>query len=398
MDRRIFAFTLLILAAVLLAGCSQVFEAGISGKVVTEEGTGSAPVSDVNVFAYTDEGLRDSDLEKFIAGTITRPSDGAGYVASTTTNANGEFVVNKIVWETKKSKFGKTADVNKLYLIFYHPDYDVASDEATVISGSTNQSNVYMSLEGNKDYTTMNITVYDVATHTPMADSCTLAYKVEGKESFDSTIVAGGASAIRISYKKGTTPDVDFVLTSPGTAWSMCDKDGNVISSKVLEDVGRGTLSINLYMKNFEMTLPAFSGDIDGTINEQGTVEGVDNLPIRLAYINADEEEVFFQEIDDDASLKTFAQTITVNTNIKYKHGVFEGVGSSDNHMIVINRENYPNMGFVIDDEIGSWDDITGKTMTIRLHMYFGTDKHIVINYSRRTEPDLKHVKVETTP
>jgi hypothetical protein len=25
--------------------------------------------------------------------------------------------------------------------------------------------------------------------------------------------------------------------------------------------------------------------------------------------------------------------------------------------MIVINRENYPNMGFVIDDEIGSWDD-----------------------------------------
>ena len=231
MDRKTFAFTLLILAAVLLAGCSQVFEAGISGKVVTEEGTGSAPVSDVNVFAYTDEGLRDSDLEKFIAGTITRPSDGAGYVASTTTNANGEFVVNKIVWETKKSKFGKTADVNKLYLIFYHPDYDVASDEATVISGSTNQSNVYMSLEGNKDYTTMNITVYDVATHTPMADSCTLAYKVEGKESFDSTIVAGGASAIRISYKKGTTPDVDFVLTSPGTAWIMCDKDGNVISS-----------------------------------------------------------------------------------------------------------------------------------------------------------------------
>ncbi|MBR6348796.1 MAG: membrane lipoprotein lipid attachment site-containing protein, partial [Spirochaetales bacterium] len=74
---------------VLLASCSQVFEAGISGKVVTPRGTSTAAVADVNVFAYTDKGRRDSDFAKFQSGTITRPTEGAGYVATTSTNANG---------------------------------------------------------------------------------------------------------------------------------------------------------------------------------------------------------------------------------------------------------------------------------------------------------------------
>ena len=82
----------------------------MSGKVVTPSGTNKVAVSDVNVFAYTDQSLRDSDFAKFQSGSITRPSEGSGYVATTTTNANGEFVVNKIVWESKKSEYGKTAD------------------------------------------------------------------------------------------------------------------------------------------------------------------------------------------------------------------------------------------------------------------------------------------------
>ena len=239
MDRRIVTALLAALClAVALCSCSQVFEAGISGKVVTKVGTDSVAVSDVNVFAYTDKGARDSDYEEFKAGTRTRPSEKSGYVATTTTNANGEFVVNKIVWETKKSKYGKTADVNKLYLIFYHEDYVVATEDATVISDSTNQSNVYVTLEGNKDYTTLNITIRDISTNTAMTDSCTLEYKVEGKEDSDSVIVTGTTS-IRIAYPKGSKPDVTFTLTSPGSGWKMCEDDGELIEYLVLQDVKR---------------------------------------------------------------------------------------------------------------------------------------------------------------
>ena len=101
MDRRIPVVAAVLAALVLLASCSVVFEAGISGKVVTASGTSTVGVQDVSVFAYTDKALRDSDFVKFVNGEITRPTEGSGYVATTTTNGNGEFTVNKIVWETK---------------------------------------------------------------------------------------------------------------------------------------------------------------------------------------------------------------------------------------------------------------------------------------------------------
>ena len=391
MDRRRFLVIIALIALVLvLAGCSVVFEAGISGKVVTASGTGTANVQDVSVFAYTDSSLRDSDFAKFQAGTITRPSEGSGYVATTNTNANGEFTVNKVVWETKKSEFGKTADVSKLYLIFYHEDYFPAKADATIISGSTNSSNVYVKLEGSKDYTTLNVTVYDVATHTAMTEACNLEYQVEGKESSDSAVVTGAAS-IRVSYPKATTPDVTFKLTSPGTGWKMTDKDGALIEQLVEEDVEEGTLSVSLYMKSFELTLPSFSGDIDGLIDGNAS-NASDNLPIRLAYFDKDGNEQYFEEVDD-AQLKTYSDPRNVNTNVLYRHGVFSGVGSTNNYSLVINRENYPEMGFVIGDDIKGWDDLTGKTMTIRLKMYFD-DKYYLFDYSQLTNAALGHIQV----
>ena len=390
MDKRLLFVLFAVLGSILvLCCCSQVFEAGISGKVVTEVGTESVAVSDVNVFAYTDKGARDSDYEEFKAGTRTRPSEKAGYVATTTTNANGEFVVNKIVWETKKSKYGKTADVNKLYLIFYHDDYDVTTEDATVISDSTNQSNVYVTLKGNKDYTTLNITVKNIATNAAMTDSCTLEYKVEGKDESDSVVVTGTTS-IRISYPKGTTPDVTFTLTSPGSGWKMCDDTGALIDSLIEEDVGSGTLVVNLYMKNYELTLPGFSGDINGDINGTTTYSGVDNLVIRLAYISDDNTEKFFDDVDR-AQLKTYSDPRSVNTNILYKHGVFSDVGNTNNYPIVINRTDYPHMGFVVDGNIKGWDELAGKYMTIRLVLYFGTHTY-EFDYSQRTNPNLGHV------
>ena len=230
MRNRRLLFTTALMLAVLLASCSVVFEAGISGKVVTEVETRTVPIEDVKVFAYTDRGARDSDYQLFIReeNPITRPTEGAGYVAMTKTNANGEFTVNKIVWESKKSEFGKTADVNKLFLIFYHEDYRPEKTDATIISGSTNSDNVYIRMEGTKDKSTLNILVYDVSTSTLMDEPCTLKYSVGESTETDSSDFTG-RTTISISYPKnaeGTA--VKLELMSLGTKWKMTDSAGNV--------------------------------------------------------------------------------------------------------------------------------------------------------------------------
>ena len=377
MDRRIPVVAAVLAALVLLASCSVVFEAGISGKVVTASGTSTVGVQDVSVFAYTDKALRDSDFVKFVNGEITRPTEGSGYVATTTTNGNGEFTVNKIVWETKKSEFGKTADVSRLYLIFYHEDYKPAQTDATVISGSTNSSNVYVELEGSKDYTTLNITVYDVATNAVMTEACNLEYLVEGKTSSDSAIVTG-TTAVRISYPKGTTPDVTLSLDSPGTGWVMTDRDGAPIQEKIVADVADGTLSISLYMKSYSFRIPSFSGAVimgAGAGYEQLTVNADpvnsnDDVRVWLQYKVAGSADTWkdFPETKSANNLTRAAQTAAGN-NVYYNHGQFSGVGSAGGTSIEVNLQDY--------SDAFDWDAYTGRTFSLDLRVVFGDESKV---------------------
>jgi len=377
MDRRIPVVAVLLAALVMLASCSVVFEAGISGKVVTASGTSTVGVQDVSVFAYTDKGLRDSDFVKFASGEITRPTEGSGYVATTTTNANGEFTVNKIVWETKMSEFGKTADVSRLYLIFYHEDYIPAQTDATIISGSTNSSNVYVALEGSKDYTTLNITVYDVATNSILTEACNLEYLVEGKTGSDSVVVTGTA-AIRISYPKGTTPDVMLSLDSPGTGWTMTERDGSPIVEKLVEDVEAGTLSIGLYMKSYSFRIPAFNGSVvmgsgedykQLTVN-QTPVNSNDDVQVWLQYKVAGSTDTWkdFTESKTAYNLTRAAQTASGN-NVYYNHGQFSGVGSAGGTSIEVNPETYA--------DAFDWNAYTGKTFSLDLRVVFGDESKV---------------------
>ncbi|MBO4409457.1 MAG: hypothetical protein J5775_01760, partial [Spirochaetales bacterium] len=214
---------------------------------------------------------------------------------------------------------------------------------------------------------------------------------------------------LRISFPKDTTPDVKFELSSPGTFWEMSKADGSAVqeADKVVHDVEAGTLAVNLYMKNLEMTLPAFSGNIDGSINTT-PVTAKDNQVIRLAYFNneadlddpAEGDLIFFDEIDD-AQLKTYYQTRTAGDTLLYEHGLFSGVGNSGNYTITINPETYPDMGIVIPDPdnpddkiITDWEHLTGKTITIKLRFFFD-GQYADICYSQRTNPALGHL--ETT-
>lgn len=389
MDRRKTAFAVVLAVLItILAGCSTVFEAGISGKVVTASGTGTANVPDVSVFAYTDEGRRNSDYDKFVAGTITRPDEGSGYVAATTTNANGEFTVNKIVWKTTNPEFGKTADVSKLFLIFYHEDYKPAKADATVISGSTNSSNVYVKLEGSKDYTTLNITVYDVTTKKAMTTPVTLEYWLDDSTAHDTVTLIGNAS-IPISFKKGENPDVFFALSSPGDSWKMCTREGSLIPEYKVLDVEEGTLRVSLYMMGFEYTLPAFSGDIDGTYTTTPNLEGVDNVRIHLAYVDKNGGVQYFSEVESSAP-ETYSSRVPVGDNVWFQHGLFSGIGYNDNYSIVISKENYP--------EIIDWAAFEGTELSIKLRIVFdfpapATSKYYEFFYSPLRESNLGHIK-----
>lgn len=388
MRNRRLSLIIATLLAVLLASCSVVFEAGISGKVETPSGTDKVAVAGVSVFAYTKQGARDSDFELFKNGTITRPREDSGYVAVTSTNANGEFTVNKIVWETTRSEFGKTADVNKLYLIFYHEDYYPEKADATIISGSTNASNVSVTLEGNKDYTTINLTAYNATTNKAMAAPATLEYWQDDSTEHDTVSFTGNIS-IPISFMKGTNPDVTFVLYSPGDSWMMCKKNGEPAENHMENDVEAGTLRVSLYMKSNEFTLPAFSGDIDGTYSTLPNLADVDNVTMHLAYLDTNGDEHFFEEIES-AGPKTYCTRYGVGDSVYFEHGRFSGVGYSDNYSIVINKENYPD---IVDWDAWETGAETELSVTLRLYFDFESAKYYEFTYSPLRDATLGHVK-----
>ncbi len=384
MDRRIAVLFAALLMAVALVGCSQVFEAGISGTVVTKDGTRDVAVPNVNVFAYTDKSLRDSDLEKFKAGKRTRPSEGSGYVATTTTNAQGQFVVNKIVWETTKSEFGKTADVNKLYLIIYHEDYVPASYDATIISGSTNADNVYVTLEGSKDYTTVTVRVLDVSTEREMGSAATLSYWVNSETTTEpDTVVVTGNTTFQISYEKGSTATLKMFLDSDGTYWTMTNSEGKKVDEPQSFSADTATKTVTLYMRNDEITLPAFSGDIDGSVTDAPN-NAKDNLPIRLGYKDKNGAAKYFTQVDE-AQEKTYCRTYDIAGEVKYQHGLFSNVGNSDNYSIVINRDTFP--------EIIDWDAFDDKTISLTLRIYFNGTPY-EFEYTPRTNPNLGHITI----
>ena len=385
MDRKFIVLISTILLVFSLVGCSIVFEAGISGKVYTKDGTNDKAVSNVSVFAYTKKADRDSDFTKFENGNITRPSEESGYVSTSYTNENGEFTVNKIVWEAKSSEFGKTADVENLEFIFYHQDYKLAKAEASIISGSTNSNNIYQELILDKDFTTVNLTVQDVSTGKQMTSASTLKYELVGSSKEDSLNVTGLAN-FTVSYKKGTSPNLKLSLSNDGSHWVMTDKDGNEIPNYTIDNLKDGVKSVTLYMKNNEITLPAFSGNIDNLNFDTNPTNAKDGIVVWLEYKDINGTWVAFEETKN-AGRKTSAEERSSGDTIKFYHGRFSGIGNNDNYSIVINKETYPD---IID-----WDNLTGKNIVLKLRLAFGFSpiEYYEFDYSTLVNSNLDYVK-----
>ena len=104
-----------------LCSCSVVFDAGVGGRVYYVKNGSETGISNAKVYVYS-------------SASSSEP------LASTRTDTNGNFTVSKIVWETDKGKFGKTADLHTVYIKVVHEDFEMTEPyiTATLISDSSN--------------------------------------------------------------------------------------------------------------------------------------------------------------------------------------------------------------------------------------------------------------------
>ena len=135
-------FTLIFI--MLVNSCSSVFSAGVSGKVVDAESTTNPKegIADVEIYSYVKEKNRDADFDSYKSGSRFSPTDDKYFIGHTTSNSDGTFTLNKLVWEAYFPDFGKTADYCTIYLLFYHPDYGLIKNDNPVIIMSDTTSNV----------------------------------------------------------------------------------------------------------------------------------------------------------------------------------------------------------------------------------------------------------------
>ena len=78
-----------------------------------------------------------------------------------------------------------------------------------------------------------------------------------------------------------------------------------------------GLVAGHVYMKNYEFTLPAFSGDIDGTFSNTPNTDDVDNISVRLAYVDKNDAVHFFSE-PDSAQHRTYCTRNVVGNNVYF--------------------------------------------------------------------------------
>lgn len=367
---RIFAVAVCCMAALVVTGCSSVFKAGVSGKVVDAESTSSpkAGIANVQVYAYTKEADRNSDYNAYIANPTGRfqPST-SSYIGKTTTGDNGSFVVNKLVWESMNPQFGKTADYNRLYLLFYHEDYGLYKNtgDVVVVSDSNNSDTVYEELTKIRKTTAINLTIRDVATEltgAPVNTAVKVTVKVPQSASAnpdyivydDQTIT--GTGTITVTYPRyvdpTATPKVFFEPTvtislaqsSDEITWKQAynyEEHGDPPATDyafyrpneaLSKKISGNSMNVNAYMKATRLSYSSIEGrvELDGSESASlGSHLGKyadDDISVWLGYRDAGTGNLkLFSNVS--ASVVTASSGNGANGSL-ITHGTFTGLGS----------------------------------------------------------------------
>ena len=279
-----------LLVLLLLTSCSSVFSGGFTGTIREDKGgsddSNNTGIEGATVYIYTDEGARNADYD---AATAASPSLPSRYVASTTTNQNGQFSVSKILWQTNSPAYGKTADRISLYLLIHKAGFGVNgynknSSMITIASDSTNEATYTEAFRRTEKVTTVSFTLSNIvsggaAVSDPLLiklsdlkvldDSCTIT-KTSSDNTFDVAYKNDDSAAPRIEVKGYTIQN-----EKGSSTWKLCAEDGSAFVP-VERNIytSQGTQNISLYAKQTEFTFPTVSGRFDNS--QPGTAVGND--------------------------------------------------------------------------------------------------------------------------
>lgn len=337
-----FAGILTLTASLFFTSCYSVFNGGTGGMIVDAEST-SVPkrgIANVDIYAYTDCGTRDSDFDSWEEGTVFSPSD--TYYGHTTTDAEGSFVISNIVWKENKPDFGKDADYTTIYLIYYHENYGLTKDSTVITSDSTNDT-VYAELTAIKKTTLLTINIYDVSTANLSSENVLVSVSVPqttdtlttAKPRVYEQLITGNGT-ISISYPRWknaeakangieNTPEISiyYYQSSDTPSWKACKNDiaaGDYSflpnGFKINKQITNTAYSISLYGKHTLINFPTVNGIYgnpataanDGVIISMKSKDSANNFTI------------------DRGETTTYAEAL--GTTGQQSHGNFQGLGT----------------------------------------------------------------------
>lgn len=329
-----------ILGSLLLftfTSCYSVFSGGTGGQIVDAESTSvpKAGIANVEVYAYTDSGNRDSDYNRWREGTVFTAA--ADYYGHTTSGADGSFTINKLVWKENKPDFGKDADFTDIYLLFYHENYGLTKGQTVIISDSTSDT-VYVELVAVRKTTRLNLNFIDVATDSNTNNSVyakisvpqvTVENPTAAPKVYDGTF--NGAGELSVSYPRWSSkenksagiensPEITIVYSQSADkkTWKACKNEENNYAfladteQEIKKTISNSSYTISLYGKATKLSMPSISGQY---INSKDTLDDGVLISMKDKKTNADIGQV-----------TTYAQA--VGTSGTEKHGVFSGLGS----------------------------------------------------------------------
>ena len=322
--------------SLIFTSCYSVFSGGTGGLIVDAESTSTPKrgIANVDIYAYTDSEIRDSDYGSWREGTVFSPSN--SYYGHTTTDADGSFIISNIVWKENKPDFGKDADYTTIYLLYYHENYGLTKDETVITSDSTSDT-VYAELTSIRKTTALNISIYDVATSGLTSNN--VLVKVSVPQSTD-TLTAdakvyeqtiSGNGTINISYprwkneadkKNGIeiSPQVkiSYSQSADQITWKACaNADNNeqnyafIDNPSINKTISNSSYNISLYGKSTRISYPTVSGtcgSTDGAVVRMLAKDSSGNFTI------------------DCGETTTYAQTI--GTSGTQTHGNFSNLGN----------------------------------------------------------------------
>ena len=346
-------FLIVILAiTLLLSGCYSVFNGGTGGLIVDKESTYSPKrgIANVDIYAYTSRSTRDSDFKSWKEGTVFSPSN--SYYGHTTTDANGNFTISKIVWKETKPDFGKDADFTTIYLLYYHENYGLTKDETVITSDSTSDT-VYAELKAIKKTTSLGINIYDIATSNLTSENILVTITVPQNTDTLTDVapkvyeqLISGNGTISISYPRWkneldktnnveNTPEIiiNYFQSADRTTWKACSNADNEEKNyaflpdnfSIKKVIKNSSYNISLYGKPTKIAVPT----VNGTYGDTTATES-DGKVISMKAKDADGNFTI-----DCGETTTSAQT--VGTSGTQTHGNFSGLGSG----IFINDNSY---------------------------------------------------------